>query len=77
MRARYGSKMSFPTTSKIIDSRLFTSLTQFIDVKIQDDRLPLDTVICVKSSKPAVTCDEPSVIVHTFPVTPFVVIQIL
>lgn len=69
--------MSFPTTRKIIDSRLVASLTQFIDVKIKDDSLPLDTVIRVGSSNSAAKYNEPSVVVHTFPITPFVTIQIL
>lgn len=69
--------MSFHIPRTIIDSRLVASITQFIDVKIQDDSLPLDTVIRVGSSNSLATCDEPSVVVHTFPVAPFVVIQIL
>jgi hypothetical protein len=71
------SKMSFHSTRKIIDSRLVASISHLISVKIQDDNLPPDTKITVKSYDSVVSYSEPSVAVHTFPVTPFVVIQIL
>ena len=68
--------MSFHSTRKIIDSRLVASISHLISVKIQDDSLPPDTKITVKSYDSVVSSDM-SVVIHTFPVTPFVVIQIL
>jgi hypothetical protein len=72
--------MSTTPVCKILDSRLFASLTQLIDIKIQDDIVPPDTKITVKSSNSIVSgggSGDLSVVIHTFPVTSFVAIQIL
>lgn len=71
--------MSTTSIRKCIDSRLFGTISQLINVKIQDDIVPPDTKITVKSSNSVVSDGggDLSVVIHTFPVTPFVVIQIL
>lgn len=56
--------------------KMFGSITHAIDVVIRNDIVPSDTKITVKSDSIR-TIEKDLVVVHTFPITPFVTIQIL
>ncbi len=60
-----------------MNTTMFATITRLIDVVIRVDIVPSDTKITVKSDSPCAEQTEPTVIVHTFPVAPFVTIQIL
>ncbi len=60
-----------------MNSTMFATITRLIDVVIRTDYVPSDTKITVKSDSPCAVQTEPVVVIHTFPVTPFVTIQIL
>ncbi len=56
---------------------MFASITHAIDVVIRTDSVPSDTKITVQSYSTCTMVKEPIVVVDTFPITPFVTIQIL
>jgi len=60
-----------------MNSTMFATITQLIDIVIRTDIIPSDTKITVMSDSPCPVQTEPVVVVHTFPITPFVTIQIL
>jgi hypothetical protein len=60
-----------------MNTTMFATITRLIDVIIHSDYVPSDTKITVKSDSSRPVQTEPVVVIHTFPITPFVTIQIL